>query len=410
MTILDIRNARALDGTPVDVRVEDGRIAAIGASLPPVSPPSASSASLASPRAGDGVTDIDAQGALLLPGLVESHTHLDKTVWGMPWYVNDCGSRLIDRIDNERRWRAESGHDAGAASLALGRAFLAAGTTRLRTHVDIDTDAGLRHLEGVLATRETLADTLDMQIVAFPQSGVLDREGTVALLDAALARGADVLGWLDPCAIDRDPKASLDAMFALADKHGCPIDMHLHEPGEMGVFTFELMLERIAALGMQGRVVVSHAFCLGELDTARADAMLARLADAGVALITTAPPSRVVPPLMACRRAGVPLAGGNDGIRDTWTPYGVPDMLERAMMIGLRYNLRRDDELEMALDCVTHQGARTCWFDDYGLHMGARADLVLVDAVNAAQAIVTRAPRRWVVANGRVVVSEGVAV
>ncbi|AHN76536.1 amidohydrolase family protein [Pandoraea pnomenusa] len=407
MTILDIRNARALDGTPVDVRVEDGRIAAIGASLPPVSPPSAPSAS---PLAADGVTRIDARGALLLPGLVESHTHLDKTVWGMPWYVNDCGSRLIDRIDNERRWRAESGHDAGAASLALGRAFLAAGTTRLRTHVDIDTDAGLRHLEGVLATRETLADTLDMQIVAFPQSGVLDREGTVALLDAALARGADVLGWLDPCAIDRDPKASLDAMFALADKHGCPIDMHLHEPGEMGVFTFELMLERIAALGMQGRVVVSHAFCLGELDMARADAMLARLADAGVALITTAPPSRVVPPLMACRRAGVPLAGGNDGIRDTWTPYGVPDMLERAMMIGLRYNLRRDDELEMALDCVTHQGARTCWFDDYGLHVGARADLVLVDAVNAAQAIVTRAPRRWVVANGRVVVSEGVAV
>lgn len=407
MTILDIRNARALDGTPVDVRVEDGRIAAIGASLPPVSPPSAPSAS---PLAADGITRIDARGALLLPGLVESHTHLDKTVWGMPWYVNDCGSRLIDRIDNERRWRAESGHDAGAASLALGRAFLAAGTTRLRTHVDIDTDAGLRHLEGVLATRETLADTLDMQIVAFPQSGVLDREGTVALLDAALARGADVLGWLDPCAIDRDPKASLDAMFALADKHGCPIDMHLHEPGEMGVFTFELMLERIAALGMQGRVVVSHAFCLGELDMARADAMLARLADAGVALITTAPPSRVVPPLMACRRAGVPLAGGNDGIRDTWTPYGVPDMLERAMMIGLRYNLRRDDELEMALDCVTHQGARTCWFDDYGLHMGARADLVLVDAVNAAQAIVTRAPRRWVVANGRVVVSEGVAV
>lgn len=407
MTILDIRNARALDGTPVDVRVEDGRIAAIGASLPPVSPPSAPSAS---PLAADGVTRIDARGALLLPGLVESHTHLDKTVWGMPWYVNECGSRLIDRIDNERRWRAESGHDAGAASLALGRAFLAAGTTRLRTHVDIDTDAGLRHLEGVLATRETLADTLDMQIVAFPQSGVLDREGTVALLDAALARGADVLGWLDPCAIDRDPKASLDAMFALADKHGCPIDMHLHEPGEMGVFTFELMLERIAALGMQGRVVVSHAFCLGELDTARADAMLARLADAGVALITTAPPSRVVPPLMACRRAGVPLAGGNDGIRDTWTPYGVPDMLERAMMIGLRYNLRRDDELEMALDCVTHQGARTCWFDDYGLHVGARADLVLVDAVNAAQAIVARAPRRWVVANGRIVVSEGVAV
>ncbi|ALS59041.1 amidohydrolase family protein [Pandoraea norimbergensis] len=409
MTVLDslkpleIRNARALDGSPVAVRIErtaDGRatIAAIWPSLPDA------------PAAASGVESIDAQGALLMPGLVEAHTHLDKTAWGMPWYVNECGSRLIDRIDNERSWRASSGHDAGAASLALGRAFLAAGTTRLRTHVDIDTDAGLRHLDGVLATRETLADTLDMQIVAFPQSGVLEREGTVALLDESLARGADVLGWLDPCAIDRDPAKSLDAMFALADKHGCPVDIHLHEPGEMGVFSFELMLERIAALGMQGKVVVSHAFCLGELDAARAESLLARLADAGVSLITTAPPSRVVPPLMACRRAGVPLAGGNDGIRDTWTPYGSPDMLERAMMIGLRYNLRRDDELDIALDCVTHQGAQVCGFQDYGLHVGARADLVLVDALNAAQAIVTRAPRRWVVANGRVVVREGVAV
>ena len=396
MTTLDIRNARGLDGAPLDVRVENGRIAALAPSLP--SAP------------GSGIRLIDAGGALLLPGLVEAHTHLDKTVWGMPWYENACGSRLIERIDNERQWRAQSGHDAGAASLALARAFLAAGTTRLRTHVDIDTDAGLRHLDGVLATREALADTLDMQIVAFPQSGVLDREGTVALLDDALARGADVLGWLDPCAIDRDPKASLDAMFALADKHGCPVDIHLHEPGEMGVFSLELMLERIAALGMQGKVVVSHAFCLGELDAARAETMLARLADAGVALITTAPPSRIVPPLMACRRAGVPLAGGNDGIRDTWTPYGSPDMLERAMMIGLRYNLRRDDELEIALDCVTDQGARACGFDDYGLRVGARADLVLVDAVNAAQAIATRAPRRWVVANGHVVVRDGVAV
>ena len=396
MTTLEIRNARDVNGATIDIRVETGRIAALTPSLPEVR--------------NNAARQIDACGALLLPGLVESHTHLDKTLWGMPWYVNACGSQLIDRIDNERQWRAERGHDAGAASLGLARAFLAAGTTRLRTHVDIDTDAGLRHLDGVLATRDQLSDTLDMQIVAFPQSGVLDRAGTVALLDDALARGADVLGWLDPCAIDRDPKASLDAMFALADRHGCPVDIHLHEPGEMGVFTLELMLERIDALGMQGKVVVSHAFCLGELESARADAMLARLADAGVALITTAPPSRAVPPLMACRRAGVPLAGGNDGIRDTWTPYGSPDMLERAMMIGLRYNLRRDDALEIALDCVTAQGAKVCGFDDYGLHVGARADLVLVEAVNAAQAIVTRAPRRWVVANGHIVVSEGVAV
>lgn len=398
MTTLWIRNARLLDGSPVDVHIAQGRIEALTPAQPMVT---------AAAPAGE---TIHADGALLLPGLVESHTHLDKTVWGMPWYVNACGSRLEDRIENERQWRATSGHDAGVASLALARAFLAAGTTRLRTHVDIDTEAGLRHLEGVRATQAQLAGSLDLQIVAFPQSGVLGRAGTLDLLDTALTQGVDVLGWLDPCAIDGDAVASLDAMFELADRHACPVDIHLHEPGEMGVRSFELMLERISALGMQGRVVVSHAFCLGELEGARRDDMLARLAEAGVALITTAPPSRIVPSLVACRDAGVTLAGGNDGIRDTWTPYGSPDMLERAMMIGLRYNLRRDDELALALDCVTHAGARACGFADYGLHVGARADLVLVDACNAAEAIVTHPVRRLVVAAGRVVAREGVAV
>ncbi|VVD90734.1 cytosine deaminase [Pandoraea terrae] len=398
MERLLIRNARALDGAPADVLIENGRIAAIGESL-------------AQPAGAAGrCTTEDAGGALLLPGLVEAHTHLDKTVWGMPWYVNKCGSRLVDRIDNERQWRATSGHDAGRASLALGQAFLAAGTTRLRTHVDIDTDAGLRHLEGVLATQAQLADRLDIQIVAFPQSGVLDREGTDALLDRSLREGADILGWLDPCAIDRDPAASLDVMFALADKHGCPVDIHLHEPGEMGVFTLELMFERIAALGMQHRVAISHGFCLGELDERRRDAMLARMADLGVAVITTAPPSRPVPAVMACRAAGVTIAGGNDGIRDTWTPYGAPDMLERAMMIGLRNNLRRDDELAVALDCVTYAGARACGFAEYGVQVGARADLVLVQAGNAAEAVAAHPVRKCVIAGGRIVARDGVLV
>ena len=85
-------------------------------------------------------------GALLLPGLVEGHAHLDKTTWGSSWYVNDVGSALTDRIDNERDWRAASGHDAHVHSQALALAFLRLGTTRIRTHVDVDTEAGLRHL------------------------------------------------------------------------------------------------------------------------------------------------------------------------------------------------------------------------------------------------------------------------
>ncbi|TCW85733.1 cytosine deaminase [Burkholderia sp. SRS-46] len=386
-----ISNVRLPDGRTVAVSIEGGRIAALGPGV----------------TAAPGATVEDGRGALLLPGFVEGHTHIDKSNWGRPWYRNEVGPALTDRISNEREWRKTSGHDPAAQSLALSRAFVAAGTTRLRTHVDIDTDGGLRYLDGVLRTRQALADTLDMQIVAFPQSGMLIRPGTVELLSQALDAGADVLGALDPALIDRDPAGSLDATFALAERHRKPIDIHLHEPGEVGAFTLNLLLDRVAAHGMQGQVVVSHAFCLGALPERERDALLDRIASLNVALLTSAPPSRPVPPLKTCRERGITMFGGNDGIRDTWSPYNVPDMLERAMLIGMRYDLRRDDDLAIALDCVTDAGARGCGFADYGLHVGARADLVLVDAETVAHAIVARPVRQLVVANGRIVARDG---
>jgi cytosine deaminase len=387
-----IRNVRPLGAAAVDLLVQDGRLAALGPAL----------------QALPGCILEEGGGALLLPGLVEGHTHLDKTMWGMDWYRNEVGTRLTDKIENERAFRHASGHDAAAQSLALAKAFLASGTTRLRTHVDIDTQAGLRHLEGVARTRGALQALQQIQIVAFPQSGLLLRPGTAELLDQAMAQGADVLGGLDPCAIDGDPVRSLDTLFGIAERHGCPLDIHLHEPGAMGAFSLELILDRTAALGMQGKVAISHGFCLGDVPERERDALLARMAQLGVVLITSAPPSRVVPPLMACRQAGVTVLGGNDGIRDTWSPYGNPDMLERAMLIGLRYNLRRDDELDVALDCVTHAGARGCGFEAYGLVPGCRADLVLVDAQTVAHAVVARPVRRLVVAGGRIVARHGV--
>ena len=391
MADLLLKNVRLPQGDAVDVLVRGGRILHLAPGL----------------SAAPAVAVEDGGGALLLPGLVEGHTHLDKTTWGSPWYVNEVGPALTDRIDNERAWRAASGHDAASHSRALAHAFLRAGTTRIRTHVDIDTDAGLKHLDGVHATREELAGRIDIQTVAFPQSGLLARPGTAELLDRALAEGANVLGGLDPSAIDRDPARSLDMLFGLADKHGKPVDIHLHEPGELGAFTLELILDRTQALGMRGRVVVSHAFCLGGIDARRLDGLLARMALLDVAVLTTGPASRPVPAVRACREAGVTIFGGNDGIRDTWTPYGNPDMLERAALIGLRNDLRRDDEIEWALDCVTGAAARACGFSDYGLVPGARADLVLVDASCVAQAVVERTPRRLVVSGGVIVARNG---
>jgi cytosine deaminase len=346
---------------------------------------------------------------LLLPAFVEGHTHLDKTVFHEPdWLVNKVGPRIIDKIDTEREWRARTGHDAGAASLAMARAFLAAGTTRIRSHVDVDTSGGTKHIEAVLATRAAMAGLQEIQIVAFPQSGILGRQGTESLLDAALAMGADIVGGLDPCAIERDPVRHLNIVFGLAEKHRKPVDVHLHEQGAMGAFSLDLILERTRALSMQGQVVISHAFCLGDISERERDTLLAQMAELGVAIATTAPASRPVPLVAACRAAGVTIFGGNDGIRDTWTPYGSPDMLERAMLIGLRNNFRRDDEITLAFDCVSAAGAKGCGFRDYGLHPGARADLVLIDARSLAEAVVARPPRRLVVSGGRLVARDGV--
>lgn len=389
-----LRNVRPPGAPAVDVLCRGGLVAQVGPVL----------------EAPPGVAVEEGAAALLLPGLVEAHTHLDKTLWGLPWYVNEVGPRLVDRMDNERRWRAASGHDAGRQSLALARAFLARGTTRLRSHVDIDTDAGLRHLEGVLRTREQLAPVMEIQLVAFPQSGLLVRPGTADLLDEALRMGADVLGGLDPEAIDGDAAASLDVLFALAQRHARPLDIHLHEAGEGGAATLSAILDRTEALGLQGRVAISHCFCLGDVDERLRAQLLERMARLQVAVITTGTASRPVPPLAECRAAGVRMAGGNDGIRDTWTPYGSPDMLERAMLVGLRNNLRRDDELAMALDTVTTEGAAVCGFAHYGLSPGCRADLVLVEAANPQEAVVARPQRKLVVSGGRIVAREGTLI
>ena len=296
-------------------------------------------------------------------------------------------------------WR---GISREAVVLALGH-----GSTAIRSHVDIDTDGGLRSFEGVAATREEYRDEVDIEIVAFPQSGLMCRPGTLELMEAALAGGADVVGGLDPCAIDRDPKGQLDAVFALAEKHGKPIDIHLHEPDELGAFSIEMILDRTLAHGMQGKVAISHAFCLGMSDRSRVHALVERLAEARVAVATVATPSRPVPSAAELRAAGVTLCAGSDGIRDTWGPYGNADMLERAMLLGLRNNFRTDSEVEYALWCCTHGGAKMMELPDYGLEEGCTADLVLVEAEAVAHAVASRPTRKLVVKRGRVVSRDG---
>jgi cytosine/adenosine deaminase-related metal-dependent hydrolase len=393
MSNLLITNARPMGGATADILIENGCIAAIGPGL-----------------TAKNVPVEDAGGRIAIPGLVDAHTHLDKSLLGYPWYVNEVGPRLIDKIDNERKVKRDYDLDAHVQSMRQSLQSVGYGTTLIRTHVDIDTDQGLAALEGVMETRRQLAGVVEIEIVAFPQSGLMRRPGTAELLDQAMAIGADLVGGLDPCGMDRDPKAHLDTIFALAEKHGKGIDIHLHELGELGAFSMEMIFERIRAMGMQGKVAVSHAFCLALPDWHISQALIDTCAELDVPILTTSPPSREIPSLKRLRAAGVRFGAGVDGFRDTWGPYGNGDMLERAMLLGMKNNLRRDDELAMALDVCTTGGAAAMDRSAHALEVGGRGDVVIVEGESVGEAIVTHQPRKLVVAAGNIAARDGTSL
>ena len=260
-----------------------------------------------------------------------------------------------------------------------------------------------------MKTREDYADIMDIELVAFPQSGLLRRPGTLELMHEAMKAGCEIVGGLDPCAIDRDPKGHLDAIFGLCQTYGRPLDIHLHEPGEMGLFSLDLIIERTRALGMKGKVTVSHAFCLGTAPEL-VDPVIPQLAELDIAIMTTAPARNTAPAVKKLLDAGIRVCSGSDGIRDTWGPYGNADMVERAMFIGLRNNFRRDDEVELGLHVCTTGGAQVMEIADYGLTEGKIADLVIMPGQSLTDIVVTRSPKRRVIKRGKIVARDGVSV
>ncbi len=387
-----LTNVRPMAGPARDVLILDGRFAPEGAAAPA------------------GVAVEDGGGALLIPGLVEAHTHLDKSLLGLPWYRNEVGPRLIDKITNERESKKRLGMEPQRQSERQAILSVANGSTHIRSHVDVDTVQMLEGIEGVMATRDKLADLIDIELVAFPQSGMMIRPGTTDLMEEAMKLGCEVVGGLDPCGIDRDPKGHLDFVFALAERYGKPVDIHLHERDTMGGFSMELIIERTEALGMQGHVTISHAFCLGMPDRAYVAELTERLAKARIHIMTTGPAAVTAPAVAELRRAGVVVCSGSDGIRDTWGPWGNADMLERAMFVAQRNNFRRDDEVEAALDVCTYGGAAVMERSDYGLAPGCLGDCVLVEGEAIADAVASRPKRNLVVKRGRIVARDGACI
>ncbi|MET0719924.1 MAG: amidohydrolase, partial [Tardiphaga sp.] len=275
---------------------------------------------------------------------------------------------------------------------------------QMRSHVMVDGSVGLTSLQTILAVREEYRERIDIQLVAFPQSGILQSPGTPDLMDEAIAMGANVVGGLDPAGFDRDVEKHLDVVFGIAERRGVDVDIHLHDNGTLGVFEIEQIAARTRALSMNGHVTISHAYSLGDVATDIVQRTADLLARSGVAIMTNAPGARPFPPVKLLRQAGVTVFAGSDNIRDSWWPYGDGDMLGRAMMIGYRSGFNTDEDLAVAFDMVTAAGAKALRLEGYGLRVGAKADFVTLDAEHIPIAVVDVPGKRSVYKNGRCVV------
>lgn len=386
-------NARFDGGSRHNIAVKNGHIAEI---TPAEQPPA-------------GTETIDLHNALVVPGFVEGHIHLDTSFYGDAWRPHKpCpnGFNVHERVAFQAENMAEAAPMDVRARNQLDLC-IAHGTTQMRSHVMVDGSVGLKSLETILRVREEYEGLIDIQLVAFPQSGILMSPGTPQLLDEAIGLGANLVGGLDPASFDRDIEKHLDVVFGVASKQGVDVDIHLHDMGTLGAFEIEQIAERTRALGMAGHVAVSHAYGLGDIAPDYLRKIADMLARSGVAIMTNAPGARPFPPILALRAAGVTVFSGNDNIRDSWWPYGDGDMLRRATTLGYRSGFNIDEELRTAFDVVTEAGAKALRLDGYGLRVGAKADFVTLQAEHVPEAVVAVPQGRDVYKNGRLVASNG---
>ncbi|SDR64359.1 Cytosine/adenosine deaminase [Rhizobiales bacterium GAS113] len=376
-----------------DIVVGNGRITSIGKSADPTN-----------------ANIVDLCGNLVLPGLVDGHMHLDKTLFGLPWMPHAAGPTRMSRIETDKEILPKLAVPARRRAALLLDRCIANGTAHVRTHVDMHLEMGLSPLLEILTAREAYEGRLTIEIVAFPQAGVMRCPGVIDLIDAALDAGADLVGGIDPSVIDRDPRGQLDAIFALADRRGVAIDIHLHEPGELGLFSLEEICARTQVLGLSGKVTISHAFCLGMVPESAARNAAELLGRSGVAIATHGAGGSIIPPILMLRDAGVNVFAGNDDVRDTWSPYGNADMLERAALIGWKSDFRRDELVAVAFDIVSAAGAKALSIEGYGIAVDNPANFFTVDASCIPEAVGGHPPRKLVVHEGKIVAREGLTV
>jgi cytosine deaminase len=397
---LIVRNATVAGfERPVDVAMHADRITRVGPAL-----------------AERAEVEIDAEGGLATPALVEPHLHLDAVLTeGRPRH-NVSGS-LFEGI---QIWaegvpaltHADTVHRANTAL----RWLLAHGVTDLRAHVDV-CDPSLTAVRALLAVREAWRGTIDIQLVAFPQQGIYSFPDGEKLMVEALELGVDVVGGIPHYEWTREyGERDVKTALALAARYGRPADLHCDETDDEQSRFLEVLAAETIRLGLQGRVTASHTTAMHSYGNAYADRLIRLVRAAGLHMVTNPldnsvlqgrfdgyPIRRGFTRVKELLRAGVNVVIGHDSIMDPWYPLGVGDPVQACFVMVHYGQMSGHDELAGMLEFVTTRAARCLGLADYGLAPGRRADLVVFDAPTPVDVVRTLAPRRAVISRGRLV-------
>jgi cytosine/creatinine deaminase len=395
---LILRGARLGDKV-LDVGTEDGRVARIA------------------PRIDERAElEIAAEGRLVSPPFVESHVHLDTTLTAGDPRWNESGT-LFEGIQiwSERK-KSLTHEDVVARATELLRWQAAQGVLHVRTHADV-TDPEFRGLKALLEVREKVRGWVDVQIVAFPQEGMLSYPRGVELMEEALRLGADVVGGIPHYEHTREMGVeSVKESFRLAEKHDRPIDIHCDETDDPHSRFLEVMAVEAIRTGMGPRVTASHTTAFGSYDNAYAFKLMGFLSKANINFVAnplinitlqgrydTYPKRRGITRVKELWQNGLNVSLGYDDIMDPWYPLGTGGMLQPAHMAVHVCHMTSRKEVTACFDMVTENAARTLGLEGYGIAEGNAANLVLVDAPDKWDAIRRLATTTLVVKGGEVI-------
>ncbi|WER50607.1 amidohydrolase family protein [Cupriavidus sp. WKF15] len=404
-TDLLIRNACVRDDAPLtDIAITNGRIVALEAGI-------------------DVHADeiIDAGGRAVIPGLIEAHLHLDKALLHrrLPARFGTLDEAI--RVTGILKGKQERTDVLDRSRQVLDMA-VRNGTVAVRAHPDVDLIQGLIGVETLLELKQEYHDLLDLQIVAFPQEGILKSSGTYELMVEAMQLGADVVGG---CPYNEltwaDTRRHIDMVFELAQRFGAPVDLHADfadDASDQRFAAVSYIAQKTIETGYQGKVALGHVTSLGALDPDELAPLIELVREAGISIVTLPATDlylggrkdrgsqrRGLTPVKALHSAGVNVAYSSNNVRNAFTPFGTADMLQIGNMLAHVAQFGVPEHQLAVLDMGTYNAARAIGLDEqYGLAVGKDADLVILDTFRVADALLDIPPRLWVVKRGRITV------